>query len=163
MKKDNVKNTMQIHSQAKVEFYEKYLKRYLRILNYSPNISQINIYDVFCGTGIYDDGKKGSPIVSFEAIKDLYYENQSNGKATKKVVLSVNDGEKGKVENVKNYIDPLNKSYCEINYHNLDAEQMFDWMITGITQSHQSVRNLVFIDPYGYKKNKERNIRHVDA
>lgn len=32
IKKDNVKTTLQAHSQAKVEFYGAYLKRYLRIL-----------------------------------------------------------------------------------------------------------------------------------
>lgn len=43
----NVKNTLQIHSQAKVDFYKTYLERYLAILCKSPYIKNINIYDVF--------------------------------------------------------------------------------------------------------------------
>jgi hypothetical protein len=43
-KKINVKNTLQVHSQAKLEFYEKYLSRYLRILCLAPVIKHINIY-----------------------------------------------------------------------------------------------------------------------
>jgi three-Cys-motif partner protein len=68
---NNVKNTLQIHSQAKLEFFEKYLSRYLRILYLAKSIKQINIYDVFCGMGIYNDGGKGSPIIAFDAIKEL--------------------------------------------------------------------------------------------
>ena len=65
-KTPNVKTTLQEHSRAKVEFYTTYLKRYLRIVNRVSFISQINIYDVFCGMGIYEDGGKGSPIAAFE-------------------------------------------------------------------------------------------------
>ena len=70
-KKQNVKNTMQLHSQAKVSFYKTYLERYLAILCTSPYIKHINIYDVFCGMGIYDDGGKGSPVVAYDTIKKL--------------------------------------------------------------------------------------------
>jgi three-Cys-motif partner protein len=83
MGKKNVKNTLQIHSQAKIEFYEKYLNRYLRILCLSKFIKRINIYDVFCGMGIYEDGGKGSPIVAFEARKKSFYVSWSNYKDNK--------------------------------------------------------------------------------
>ena len=72
--KPDVKNTMQLHSQAKVKFYEEYLTRYLRILYKSSFIKNINIYDIFCGAGIYDDGKAGSPVVAYHAIKEVFYE-----------------------------------------------------------------------------------------
>jgi three-Cys-motif partner protein len=67
----NVKNTLQIHSQEKVKFYKTYLNRYLRIMCLSKHIDRINIYDVFCGMGIYEDGGKGSPIAAFDEIKNL--------------------------------------------------------------------------------------------
>src|ERR1044071_2918736 len=64
----DAKRTMLLHSEAKVEFYKTYLQRYLHILYLAQTITEINIFDVFCGTGIYDNGKKGSPIVAFDAI-----------------------------------------------------------------------------------------------
>ena len=76
--KPDVKNTMQLHSQAKVKFYEEYLTRYLRILYKSSYIKRINIYDIFCGAGVYDDGKEGSPIVAYKAIKEVFYETFGN-------------------------------------------------------------------------------------
>ena len=71
-KKSDVKNTMQIHSQAKVEFYKTYLERYVAILCQSHFIKHIRIYDVFCGMGIYEDGGKGSPVVAYDTIKGIY-------------------------------------------------------------------------------------------
>lgn len=46
-KKNDVKETMKIHSRAKVDFYGRYLERYLEILNLVDFIHKINIYDVF--------------------------------------------------------------------------------------------------------------------
>lgn len=71
---------MLIHSEAKVEFFKKYLERYLRILYLAPSVDEINIFDVFCGTGIYDNAKKGSPIVAFDVIKNLRNEYGFNKK-----------------------------------------------------------------------------------
>ena len=123
MKKNiDAKTTMLLHSEAKVEFFKTYLERYLRILYLAPTIDEINIFDVFCGTGIYDNDKKGSPIVAFDAIKNLRYEYDM----FKKINLVVNDSKEAKVSSVKNYIDENNKNYCKVNYHNKSAEEMFD-------------------------------------
>ena len=71
---DPQKNLL-LHSKAKVDFYKKYLEKYLGILFQSTYIEEINIYDLFCGIGIYENGKKGSPIVAFECIKNLKEKN----------------------------------------------------------------------------------------
>ncbi len=57
MKKDYLEE----HSKEKIKFYEKYLNAYLAILLNWHYTKAINIYDVFCGVGLYsDDGSKGS-------------------------------------------------------------------------------------------------------
>lgn len=149
--KDDVKRTLQVHSQAKVEFYGAYLKRYLRILNLSPYIKKINIYDVFCGMGIYDDGKKGSPVVAFDAIKELH----ESANVTTEIAMIVNDLDIKRVWRVKNYIDSNNKNYCKFHLYNQDVEQMFTQVIKEVNNSSTDCRNLVFIDPYGYKNIKK--------
>ncbi len=152
--KPDVKNTMQLHSQAKVKFYEEYLTRYLRILYKSPYIKNINIYDIFCGAGIYDDGKEGSPIVAYKAIKEVFYEN----KGIKKVNLYLNDGDKSRINNVQRILDEENEKNqcCDITYHNLQAVDFLSQIKTLVGQSKNDERNLIFIDPYGYKDiNKE--------
>ena len=153
----NVKDTLHVHSKAKVEFYGTYLERYLRILNNVPYIQKINLYDVFCGTGIYDNGGKGSPIVAFDAIKKAFYEQGQ----VKKVSLTVNDYKQDKIDSVKAYIDANNKGCCDVSYLNLDAGEMFEYVKKQIKQSDKTCRNLIFIDPYGYKTIKKETINEM--
>lgn len=152
--KPDVKNTMQLHSQAKVKFYEEYLTRYLRILYKSSFIKNINIYDIFCGAGIYDDGKAGSPVVAYHAIKEVFYENNR----IKKVSLHLNDGDKNRIKKVQHLLDAENEKNkcCDIHYYNQQAADLLSQFKTLIGQSKKEERNLIFIDPYGYKDiNKE--------
>jgi three-Cys-motif partner protein len=153
-KNENPKTVMLAHSEAKVKFFESYLKRYLRILYLSQFIEEINIFDVFCGTGIYENDKKGSPIVAFDAIKNLRDEFGFN----KKIGLIVNDNQQLKISAVQNYIDGNNQQHCHIEYHNLAAELMFDKIIGVVNSQSNKARNLLFIDPYGYKEIKKSKI-----
>jgi three-Cys-motif partner protein len=155
MKKINSKTTMHAHSEAKVKFYESYVKRYLRILFLSPVIDEINIFDIFCGTGIYDNDKKGSPIVAFDAIKALRSEYGNS----KSINLIVNDGKSSKVASVQNYIESNNDNHCNVEYNNLPAEEMFAKVINSLNFQSKTVRNLIFIDPYGYKEIKKTAIQ----
>jgi three-Cys-motif partner protein len=148
------KKTMLAHSEAKVEFFKKYLERYLRILYLAPSVEAINVFDVFCGTGIYDNDKKGSPIVAFDAIKSL----RETYDYTKKINLVVNDSKETKVSSVQNYINSNNKNYCNVNYQNQTAELMFKEVVNSINTQNAKSRNLIFIDPYGYKEIKKTTL-----
>jgi three-Cys-motif partner protein len=152
-KKINVKNTLQQHSQAKLGFYATYLARYLRILYLSSKVKQINIYDVFCGMGIYDDGGKGSPIIAFDTIKELLADEKYK-KTDTQISLAVNDIEQQKIEKVKNYIDSHKQHCCDVKYYNCDIEKMFNVVWQEVSKSSADTRNLIFIDPYGYKNIK---------
>ena len=152
----NVKDTMQLHSQAKVEFYRNYLQRYLRILYRVDYICQINIFDVFCGMGIYKDGRKGSPIIAYDIIRDVFFEC---GKQ-RKVQLIINDADIARVTNVQEYIEKSNSKYpcCKVIYRNQDAETMLYKIQNFVARTKSDVRNLIFIDPYGYKQIKNEMI-----
>lgn len=151
--KPDVKEVMQPHSQAKVEFYGNYLSRYLRILYKSQFISRINIFDVFCGMGIYPDGGKGSPIVAFDIIQKVFEEN----KQIRKVQFIVNDADDSRVDNVKSYVIPRNSETpcCEFRSFNMDAETMLEYILTYVSRTDSKTRNLIFIDPYGYRQIKK--------
>jgi three-Cys-motif partner protein len=159
-KKADVKKTLQIHSQAKVEFYKEYLVRYLRILSLSPFIRQINIYDVFCGMGVYKDGGKGSPIAAFEAIKN-FREDPLSSKGQCLIKLVVNDKDKQNVENTESYISKHNNGFCQLETHNKDIDEMFSYVSAKVSESTSIERNLVFIDPYGYSKIKREILEQI--
>ena len=148
---------MLLHSEAKVEFFKKYIERYLRILYLAGHIDEINIFDVFCGLGIYENEKKGSPIVAFDTIKNLCLEHDHS----KKIQLIVNDGKKSNVMAVENYINENNTNYCSVEYNNLPADEMFRKMISIIGSQGLKTRNLIFLDPYGYKEIKASELRKL--
>lgn len=151
--KVDVKNTMQIHSRAKVDFYKTYLERYVAILCQSQYIRHIRIYDVFCGMGIYDDGGKGSPIVAYDTIRGIYEAHNITNKT--EIELVVNDISKARVEKVKKYVNLNKHSYCNVRPYNLEINQLLEVIVPEINNTPADTRNLVFIDPYGYKDIKK--------
>ena len=100
-KKQSSKDIMLAHSKAKVNFYQSYLERYLSIMSVTQFFDTINIFDVFCGRGEYDDGGLGSPIRAVETIIKIKKEKNSD----LKVNLFLNDAQKKYVERVKAYIE----------------------------------------------------------
>lgn len=151
--KVNVKNTMQMHSKAKVDFYKTYLERYVAILCQSQYIHHIRIYDVFCGMGIYEDGGKGSPVVAYDTIKDIYEAHNITNKT--EIELVVNDKSEARIAKVKEYIDSNKHSYCTVRPYNYEIGHLLDIIIPEINNTSSNTRNLVFIDPYGYKEIKK--------
>lgn len=151
--KADVKNTMQIHSRAKVEFYKTYLERYVSILCQSQYIRHIRIYDVFCGMGIYEDGGKGSPVVAYDTIKGIYDARQITNNT--EITLTVNDISSERINKVCEYIDLHKHPYCSVRSFNLDVGQLFEKILPEIGSTPIDTRNLIFIDPYGYKDIKK--------
>lgn len=147
--KTNVKTTLQIHSQAKVSFYKNYLERYLAILCTSPYIENINIYDLFCGMGIYDDGGKGSPIIAYETIKEVFESHKFKNKTN--ITLIINDKLQDRILRVNDYINKNKHEYCSVVSYNLDFDDLLKKILPYINETSKNTRNLVFIDPYGYK------------
>lgn len=151
--KADVKNTMQIHSKAKVDFYKTYLERYVSILCQSQYIRHIRIYDVFCGMGIYEDGGKGSPVVAYDTIKGIYDAHQITNNT--EITLTVNDISSERINRVCEYINSHKHSYCSVRPFNLDVGQLFEKILPEIGSTPIDTRNLIFIDPYGYKDIKK--------
>lgn len=151
--KVDVKNTMQIHSRAKVDFYKTYLERYVAILCQSPYIRHIRIYDVFCGMGIYEDGGKGSPVVAYDTIKAIYEAHKITNDT--EITLVVNDKSEARIARVQQYIDANKHSYCMVRPYNLEIDQLLEIIVPEINNTPKDTRNLVFIDPYGYKDIKK--------
>ncbi len=151
--KMDVKNTLQMHSKAKVDFYKTYLERYIAILSQSPYIKHIRIYDVFCGMGIYEDGGKGSPVVAYDTIKAIHEAHNITNNT--EITLILNDKSEERVTKVSEYIESNKHSYCNVQLNNLEVDSLFKQIIPEISHTQTDTRNLIFIDPYGYKEIKK--------
>jgi three-Cys-motif partner protein len=118
----------------------------------AKGISKINLYDIFCGIGLYKDGNLGSPMISVETMNKTNELVDSKGWKRKQINLTINDGNEDKIENVKMLLNGVSISNCKINFHNLDADDMLNLASSEIANFPNSERSLVFIDPYGYSK-----------
>ncbi|MGH1462914.1 MAG: three-Cys-motif partner protein TcmP [Neptuniibacter sp.] len=137
------------HTEAKLQFYTQYLARYLAILLRSSHVEQINIYDMFCGEGTYSDGNTGSAVRAVEAI----WKAQSPNANSKSINLHLNDLDKAKTDKLRIVLDSresVEKNF-RISYSNTEAAELLGKLPSGFKSQNSKVRNLVFIDPYGYK------------
>lgn len=161
MKKIDVKKVVLPHSKAKLDLYKNYLEHYLRILSLAKFCTKINLYDIFCGIGLYEDGNVGSPLIAADKIKA---NNKFMGemlKPVKQMSLTINDNQLDKIQTVEKLLEKQKVENCQYNYYNKDANEMLDLVIKEVNAFNDSERSLIFIDPYGYSfinKNKLENL-----
>jgi three-Cys-motif partner protein len=99
---------------------------------------------------VYDNGGEGSPVRALKAIVDAKKKYPSNTK----VVLRLNDNDEKSIESVRQslaQIVPGYERYCDVKYAHVDAEELLISMISWLDATRKDERNLLFIDPYGYK------------
>lgn len=67
---DGCSPTLREHSKAKHEVLSEYIRTYLSIVCQPRKVESFNVtlVDGFSGGGVYDDGKKGSPLVMIDAV-----------------------------------------------------------------------------------------------
>lgn len=160
-KKIDAQKVMLPHSQAKLDFYKDYLKRYIPILRLAKFTTSINIFDVFCGTGIYENGAKGSPILAFEAIKKSSDNISGLNTQLTPINLFINDLETNKIKQVKEYLQNETKNVCKLEFQNKDAVEFLSDINQKIKTQTSKDRNLILIDPYGYKNIKKEYIEQL--
>lgn len=103
--------------------------------------------------GIYEDGGKGSPVVAYDTIKGIYDAHQITNNT--EITLTVNDISSERINRVCEYINSHKHSYCSVRPFNLDVGQLFEKILPEIGSTPIDTRNLIFIDPYGYKDIKK--------
>jgi len=145
--KQGDKDYLEAHSKAKLEFLKRYLDKYLKILILDKYTKKINIFDIFCGIGIYErDNSKGSPII----IADLLKSNIKNfNQNTTLLSFFINDINKQKINFVSSYINENYQGIFQFKSFSLDAKEIIS-EIKKIKYSNDT-KNFIFIDPHGYK------------
>lgn len=149
MSKKETKNKIKPHTEAKLKFYICYLERYLPILFKSKFVEKINVYDMFCGQVLYDDGKESGAVRAFNKIKEVQKNNPDNNT---EITLTLNDLSKQRFKKIEDWLKSQKETF-KTALHNEDAADLIRKLIDGINlKQNKKTRNLVFIDPYGYKE-----------
>lgn len=157
----NSKTILKPHSEAKVRLLGEYLKRYLNIIGNDGYTERIKIYDLFCGEGIYDNDKEGSPLIIMRAVKDLYFTNVAKTKRIPYIDCQFNDIDRDKIEKVKQIIKDKSlyyKNFGEINFTTEDYQIEVKKILSDFI-SVRKQKGFIFIDPYGYANIKASDIK----
>jgi three-Cys-motif partner protein len=154
MKKDS-KSHLLNHSQAKVRLLSEYLKRYLNIICNDGYTREVQVYDLFCGEGIYANGGEGSPLLILRQIKDMHFVNPAKRRFIPPVNCYFNDLDAKKVEKVKTSISAKSLHYPDFGSVAFSSED-YRSRLTQLLERFSSLRAnkkkaFVFIDPYEYK------------
>lgn len=153
--------TMMEHSEVKIRLLETYLKKYLQILSLSPFTSDIYLYDLFSGEGIYENGGKGSPIIFLETIKNTYFAHRN--KSIGKFNCLFNDFNRNKIEKLETIVQEKKLHYSDIGELNYSIEDYNDVLKSVVNEINQfkNEKAFVFIDPYGYKDIRLKDISQL--
>lgn len=164
MHKKDIKLNLLSHSEAKVRLLSEYLKRYINIISNDGFTEKINIYDLFCGQGLYEDNKEGSPIVILRQVQDTYkllVERKTD--KIPSIDCQFNDKDKDKIDILRNAIIAL-------SLHNPSSgnliltSQDYKEEVTRLARTFKKTRNekhFVFIDPYGYKDIRSEHLKSL--
>jgi len=138
------------HSEAKVDLLKRYLGAYVGILANNPFTDVVEIYDYFCGVGVFVNEKHGSPLVITQVICDFLKKNPGN---TTRFKCHFNDRDAAKIEALEptiRAIVPKNETRFQITFGNENYLELLPKVI-----AHQKISRKTkffhFIDPYGYK------------
>jgi len=162
--KKNVKTNLLKHSEAKVKLFGEYLKRYLSVICNDGYTEQVNIYDLFCGQGLYEDGGEGSPIVALKQVKEVYY-NLIHNKSIRKPKINCyfNDIDSEKLNILQRAIRDKSLHYSTIGSLTITSNDYLNEVrrLTEIFRNYKNEKAFVFIDPYGYKDVKGEHIKQL--
>lgn len=151
------------HSKAKVELLEKYLEKYLNIISNDGYTKKIDVYDLFCGEGEYENGGVGSPIAILKVIEELHTINKAKVRQLPKVNVFFNDMKFEKTEKLKKVINDktLHKAeYGAIHFRNKNYKDIVSVLAQYIS-SVKTEKAFIFIDPYGYKEIRASEIKEL--
>jgi len=164
MKYKETKELVLAHTRAKLLMYEQYLTIYLSIISNTP--FNINLFDPFCGNGIYKDGKKGSALITYDCVRENFYKMKSISKeySKDKITMYLNDISLTRIHNVEKILTEkqAKSPICNIEFSNTLYSELIDELIQNLKiQNKFEHRNLLFIDPYGYKNIFRKHIEEI--
>lgn len=154
------------HSKAKVDLFKRYFSIYLNIMNRTPFVKKIFLYDLFAGEGKYVDGGKGSPVIAIECIKDHFY---SNNQTCPDIDVWLNDYSKSqieigryKIERVEEFIHKVYKpENVNLKFTKIDSSHILSEVHNDLAKLKHDERALLFIDPWGYKDIKPNELKAI--
>lgn len=146
------------HSEVKVRLLREYLGIYLRILNHSSYVSNVHLYDVFCGPGLYENAGLGSPLVMLDEISKIIKKDRNAN-----FFCYFNDSDTCKIDKLKKIIkDQRNLAeIVDVTFSCVDYKDYILSIIKDVKSFKPKEKAFIFIDPYHYKDIRLSNIESL--
>lgn len=156
---------LQDHSEVKLSILEKYTIPWMRKIILNKYGSQkCLLIDGFAGQGIYDNDKKGSPIIMIEAAMDFYGQAVEREWGKPKILIYLNeldtDNHKHLISNIERlgFESMDNKWFTSEDFNSITImvenktfEDFFS-EILNIGEGNTLIPSFCFVDPFGFSQ-----------
>lgn len=153
------------HSEVKVKLLGAYLQKYFNIMSNTPFVSTVHYYDMFSGAGVYEDGGEGSPMIILRELKEAHFRAKArNVDLSSQYQCVFNDKDAEKIAALERNIKAAKIHYTEIgtiDYSANDYKQLCPEVVEKLNVLSKNERAFIFIDPYGYKDVRFREIKDL--
>lgn len=161
--RDDFFNNQMEHSKAKLSLLKNYATVWMRKVTLGTPQKSCVIIDTFAGTGYYDDGSEGSPIILIKAaMKYCEQAFQENGIDFEEVMLIFVEKDENNFIKLKRNIEDLIQQEINPDEFNIIFSHKkvsvcitnddFENFITNLLRNISNIiPTLMFIDPFGYK------------
>jgi three-Cys-motif partner protein len=150
------------HSKAKVRLLGEYLKKYFNVISNDGYTTKIDVLDLFCGEGVYENDGEGSPLIILKALHDLHI-NVTNNKNIPKIDLFFNNKDELKISKLKSIIEAKQlhqEKFGKLIYRSKKYEDIIE-SLAGYINNLKNEKAFIFIDPYGYKEIRASDIKKL--
>lgn len=151
-RKDSQKQLLE-HSDAKVKLLGTYLEKYLNIISNNGYTKNIQLFDLFCGEGRYDNLGEGSALTILKKVNELHKINPAKLDTFPKIDVLFNDKNIKKTDKLRKIIENeklYNSNYGKVRYRNLVYKELVQ-KLSDYLRNRKNTKAFIFIDPYGYK------------
>ena len=134
----------------KLEIFQGYIREWLPVFLFKRNFLSVNIFDFFAGPGKDIDGKRGSPLIIIDEVRNYLSSPLQPQAQTVKISLYFNDHDKNKYNQLKKAIEEsVDTGFFNVEIDNKDFIEAFQEKFPVITDSNTA--NLVILDQSGVK------------
>ena len=161
--RENFFDNQQEHSKAKLSLLKNYATVWMRKVTLGTSQKSCAIMDTFAGTGYYEDGSEGSPIILIKAAMNYYEQasKENNINFEKIILIFVEKDEKNFLKLKENVEKLINQKIVPDRFTPIFSHKKvsicitnddFEHFITNLLNNVPSIiPTLMFIDPFGYK------------
>ncbi len=151
---------LQEHSEAKVRLLSTYLRNYLAVVMNVDFVRTVDLYDFFCGRGLYGDKSEGSPLVMMRTADEIIETRRERNLRIPSINFHFADAD---IENFRVVNEECGRRHNPKTGMLEISQTRYAESLNKLLSKPQSEaqKEFVFIDPTGYSDVKPKDIKRL--